>query len=164
MKKAYNVYKIFEKTSTTLAFRRFTLLFAMAVCFLGFQTQGVAQQVVSLSNPPTGLISPIGGFSPEDAPFLREFTFTKSTDEAVNILRDQKRFVMDGGEPDSGIAELDYAIRFQFLDGAVKSLLSGSDVTTALGENFVKVDRTFASGQNQVDIQGIVESYARLLE
>ena len=158
MKKAYNVYKAYEETSIT-ALRRLALLFVFGVCFFGFTTEASAQ-IYSFSSPSTPQAS-----SPEEAAeFLRGFTFSVADLEAATILRDQLQVLRNQDEPDTGIEELEFGARYTVLDAAIMSLIEGDQVFTSLATGYVAASERYQNVNDRIDIQRIVESYARLLE
>ncbi len=154
MKKAYNVYKAYEETSIT-ALRRLALLFVFGVCFFGFTTEASAQVLSA---------SPQASSPEEAAEFLRGFTFSVVDLEAASILRDQLQVLRDQDQPDSGIEELEFGAKYTVLDAAIMSLVEGDQVFTSLANGYVAASERYRNVTNRIDIQRIVESYARLLE
>lgn len=164
MKKAFNVYKTYGNSGISVAFRKFTLLLAFGVCVFGFQSQAIGQDQLV---PTPGLTTLETDAPLENAAFLQNFIITRSADSAAAILRDQIRFLLDSGdEPDSGIEEVDYGVRMSFLTQSVESLVSEppTEIYIAMATAFTNTNIAFARAGNQVDVQSIVESYARLLE
>ena len=159
MRKAYNVYTIIEKTSMRAAFRKFTLLFAFGVCFLGFQTQGSSQVLSAV--PANGAITG----NNTDYNFLRAFEFTVSVDDAASVLRNQLKAVMDAPAI-TDAEDLNGLVRGKFLKAAIENLMGGSEIYTSLGRAYqvTAVEPFVLNNLTNIDLQGVVEGYARLLD
>jgi len=161
MKKAYNVYKAYEKIGITTALRKVTLLLAFGVCFFGFQSEAVAQSIFSTANgnPGTSVTS-------ADASFLKNFTFTKTTEDVVQILREEKREILDSN-PDDGEEQVEAGARIAFLDRTTIAIARDNElVEKAFADGFQFIVSQYGTSQfaTGIDFVGIVEGYARLID
>ncbi len=156
MRKAYNVYTIIEKTSMRAAFRKFTLLFAFGVCFLGLQNQGSAQ-IYSFDQAAAN--------APTDYSFLRSFDFALTGEDAASVLRNQLRVVMNS-PTETDTQDLDGLVRGNFLKSAIDNLMRDDEVYASLGKAFLatSIEPYVKNNPTSIDLQGIVEGYARLLD
>ena len=164
MKKAYIVYKAHEEIGITAALRKATLLLAFGVCFFGFQSETVAQTVYSFSQTSqTGTATPVAS---ADASFLKDITFSKNNEDVVQILREEKREVLNS-RPTDGEEEVEANARIAFLDRTAIAISRDQVAVTEAfvdGLQFIVTKFGVSQFSTGIDFEGIVEEYARLVD
>ena len=156
MKKAYNVYSIFEKLNLTTGIKAFIVLLMFSICFLGSSSEASAQSL-SLSAPQV------------DQTFLKDYDLKEDKDSARQVIRGQQA-ILSSFEPANGLDEAIYASKYHFLSdmGSILGDQGNSSVMIAVTiahTNLVAyVGNLDPSVNVLIDVERIVTDYISLLQ
>jgi len=161
MKKTYDVYSIFGKTSI----RAFAALFVFSICFLGVTSEASAQTFNT--NPITGAQNGLSSAQQADMSFIKDFVFDEANRETnVQLLRSEHESLMGNSNLASGPEEAAYGARVFYLSQLIETLsMTATPIQDAAGTSYTAlvsyVDNKLSVA---VDTEDIASYYLSLID
>ncbi|NNE27376.1 MAG: hypothetical protein HKN09_11080 [Saprospiraceae bacterium] len=161
MKKAYNVYSIFEKLNVAAGVKAFSVLLMFSICFLGLSADVSAQ---SFNSDPNAVAV--------DHTVIKNTVVNEDKNAAIQVIKAEMSILQDQvlQVQNSAREEVVHGAKMHFLTRLGTELKGGTDVVNSLMSAHTSL-ATYAEPFNNnpptagfIDVEGIVELYAAKLQ